>query len=315
MAERCERDQWHVDDLDWSVPPRPMSREQEEAVVQYFTDMAGIEMLAGELFRAQQQRVQDPLLKKIFASFVVDEERHAAIGARLAQHYDVHRYRTYVENPHLTAFRPHFVAAIRAVSAEVANAYITGGELLLDVALLRSLNDYVDDDMSHQAMHLINRDESRHIAMDFYMVEMYASPEGQRILAAEKRGVRDAAHAAWRLGNLLWHAAPFFQDVFFEPLARVDPSGSRMKQAFKRLQLLGRRDHVCERPFWRFVASGRWLYENRVTGPLIGGVAQRVAGLPDDLMKNLYDEQELQRALGMSLEDLTEETVGLKYAS
>jgi len=52
MLEKCVRDQWSVDDLDWSVPPPQLSREKEEAVVQYFTDMAGIELLAGALFES-----------------------------------------------------------------------------------------------------------------------------------------------------------------------------------------------------------------------------------------------------------------------
>ena len=40
-----------------------------------------------------------------------------------------------------------------------------------------ALDDYVADEMSHSAMHLINRDESRHIAIDFHMTEKYSSDE------------------------------------------------------------------------------------------------------------------------------------------
>jgi len=313
MVERCERDQWSIQDLDWSVKPRPMARDEEEAIVQYFTDMAGIEMLAGELFRVQEQRTDDPQLKQIFHSFVKDEIRHAAVAARLANHYDVHHYRTYIENPHLTRFRPFFVDALKQVSAEVANAYITGGELLLDVALLRSLNDYVHDDMSQQAMDVINRDESRHIAMDFHMVEYYASENYQEWLSTQpKPGLGQWARASWAISNLLYHAGPFFEGVFFAPLGRVDPSGKRMREAFKRLQLLGARDRVKDRPFWRAVAFGRFAFSNPFVGPAIGKVAQRVAGLPDSLMQHLYDDAELQAARRASLDALVEETLALK---
>ena len=44
--------QWKVSDLDWSRTPRPMSAEAEGAIVQLFTDMAGIERLAAALFVA-----------------------------------------------------------------------------------------------------------------------------------------------------------------------------------------------------------------------------------------------------------------------
>ena len=41
MLDKCIRDQWSIDDLDWTVPPPQLPRDKEEAVVQYFTDMAG----------------------------------------------------------------------------------------------------------------------------------------------------------------------------------------------------------------------------------------------------------------------------------
>src|ERR1700761_8205288 len=64
MFEMCRRDQWAVDDLDWTHRPRPMGRDDEITIVQYFTDMAGIERLAAALFREQERRVTDPVLKE-----------------------------------------------------------------------------------------------------------------------------------------------------------------------------------------------------------------------------------------------------------
>src|ERR1700733_9608729 len=123
MLEKCIRDQWSLDDLDWSVPPPPMSRDKEEAIVQAFTDMAGIELLAAALFDVQRRKAADPTLEKIFASFVIDEQRHSAVAKQLAKHYDVHRYRSYKESPSLTKFRPHFLAVVEEALPELANAY------------------------------------------------------------------------------------------------------------------------------------------------------------------------------------------------
>ena len=85
MLELCRRDQWNADDLDWTVKPRAMSRDDEIAIVQYFTDMAGIELLAGALFQVQRDKTDDPTLKKIFSTFVADEKRHARPLCRLDQ--------------------------------------------------------------------------------------------------------------------------------------------------------------------------------------------------------------------------------------
>src|SRR5438034_4455205 len=93
MLDKCIRDQWSIDDLDWSVPPPAMTRDKEAAIVQAFTDMAGIELLAGALFDVQRRKTAEPTLHKIFSTFVADEKRHAAVASRLAQHYDVNHYR------------------------------------------------------------------------------------------------------------------------------------------------------------------------------------------------------------------------------
>src|SRR3982750_1724115 len=93
MLDKCVRDQWSITDLDWSLSPPQMPRAKEEAVVQYFIDMTGIELLAGALFDVQRKTATDPTLMKIFSTFVADEKRHAAVAARLAQHYNVHHYR------------------------------------------------------------------------------------------------------------------------------------------------------------------------------------------------------------------------------
>jgi hypothetical protein len=93
MLERCRRDQWSVSDLDWTRRPREMSREDEIAIVQLFTDMAGIERLAGALVRAQERRARDDRLRAIFATFVRDET--AIAQAADAADSDVHHHRHY----------------------------------------------------------------------------------------------------------------------------------------------------------------------------------------------------------------------------
>jgi len=314
MLQKCVRDQWRVDDLDWTVPPPDLPREKEEAVVQYFTDMEGIEHLAAALFEAQGRKTADPTLRKIFATFVADENRHAAVAARLARHYDVHRYRTYAQHESLARFRPHFLAAIEHLPPEIANGYVTAGELLLDVALLRSLDDYVDDAMSHQAMELINRDESRHIAIDFHMTEVYSSDE---FLAARKRRPKpplvDRARGAWAMGNMLWFAAPFLRQVFLEPLDTTDPTGRRLREAFKRIQLLTNKPTVARLPLSRFTLVLQDVYNHPVAGPLFGRLVLRMLGADERIARILYTQEELARSRRMSFDELAEDALAAKY--
>jgi len=315
MLKKCHSEQWSVGDLDWDRPPKPMSADDERAIVQYFTDMAGIERLAGALFEEQRKRAEDPVLEEIFATFVRDELRHAHVAQMLADYYDVHHYEHYQTNQHLLRFAPHFVNAIRYLSNEIANAYITSGELILDIALLRSINDYVDDAMSHEAMDRVNRDESRHIAIDFHMVEYYCSDE--YIRKWKKRPSlppAERARAAWAFSCMLWFAAPFFKAVFFEPMDRVDPDGKRMMEAFRRIQLLSRRNRVKSRPFVRFMLTLQDLYNTPIVGKALGRVLRRTIGIDPRFIVQLYSEVELERANAMSFDALAEEALGLKYA-
>jgi hypothetical protein len=315
MLEKCVRDQWSIDDLDWTVAPPALPREKEEAVVQYFIDMAGIELLAGALFDVQRRKTDDKTLEKIFSTFVADEKRHSAVAAKLARYYDVHHYRDYVESPSLTAFRPHFLNVVEQASPEIANAYITAGELILDVALLRSLDDYVDDQMSHQAMHLINRDESRHIAIDFHMTETYTSDEHLAAIRARKWPTpREMIHGTRAIVTMMWHAKPFLQQVFIAPMDRTDPSGRRLQEAFKRVQLVLRKHTVARTPFSKFMIGAQSAYNHPVLGKIFGPILLRALGAEDRAARILFTQEELRRTQQMSFEELAEEALAAKFS-
>jgi hypothetical protein len=313
MLDKCRREQWRIDDLDWSGAPRTMSRDDEIAIVQYFTDMAQIERLAGALFREQERKVEDETLKKIFRTFVADEERHAQSAERLARYYDVHKYKTYKTNPHLAAFFPRFLQTIRFMPPDIANVYITTGELILDVALLRSINDHVNDTMSQSAMDLINRDESRHIAVDYHMIEYYASDAYEEKLASmPKQPLREQARAAVAFAGMMWFAGPFIRDVFFKPMEVVDPSGKRLKEAFKRVQLLSSKPTVQRRPFSKFMLKMQELYQQPLIRRAIGPVLERAVGVQGSMMMRLINDEEEARAREMSFDELAQEALNAK---
>lgn len=316
MLDKCRREQWRADDLDWNGRPRPMSRDDELAIVQYFTDMAGIERLAQALFAEQARRAEDPTLEAIFQSFVVDEERHADVAERLARFYDVHHYQRYEQSRALRRFAPRFVEMTRFLSPEIANGYITAGELILDVALLRSINDHVRDEMSQAAMDLVNRDESRHIAVDFHMVEYYGSAEyGAKLGTEPPRSLSTRIRATWALAAMLWHAAPFFRAVFFVPMSHVDPTGRRLRDAFKRIQLVTAKPTFRRSRFVAFMAGLQDAYNER---PLVrmffGRLIERILGIGPEVLTRLFDEDERRRAAAMSFDDMAQDALAAKYA-
>jgi hypothetical protein len=313
MLRMCHEGQWQVGDLDWTQRPRSMTRDDERAVVQYFTDMAQIERLAGALFVEQERRAQEPVLKEIFATFVTDEMRHSHVAQMLADHYDVHRYEVYRTSPSLERFFPHFVDAIRHLSDDVANAYITSGELILDIALLRSIDDFVADPLSAQAMELINRDESRHIAVDYHMVGFYATDAYRaKKRAAPKRSAAEHAAGARAFAMMTLWGRPFFRDVFFAPMQHVDPTGKRLREAIKRMQLLGSKPGLAALPLMRFWTTMMDLYNHPRAGRRAKAAIARLVGSEPELMERLVTEDDLARAAKMSFDELAEDALGAK---
>ncbi len=316
MMNRCRREQWSLDAVSWDAPVPAKSPAMEEAVVQCFTDMAGIERLAAALFEEQARRAESPTLRRIFESFVADERRHAEAALRLATRHDVRRLRHYAVRPALTRFAESFVDAVRHLPADVANAYIMVGELILDTALLRSLDDAVDDPVTREVMRLVNRDESRHIAVDFHMFDHYASEAYARRAAAQPpRPVAEQIAGAIALGRLLGHARPFFRQVFVDPMALVDPSGQRLKEAVKRLQIVLRRPGADRQPFVRFIGALFSAYQHRVVRAALGPALERLVGAPPELLRRLYSERDLRRAAAMTMDELAAEALAERRAA
>ncbi len=161
-------------------------------------------------------------------------------------------------------------------------------------------------------MRLINRDESRHIAIDYYMVGYYSSPEWTaRKAARTKKRARDHARAAWTFVSMLRYGQPFFRDVFFQPMKHIDPSGVRMREAFKRLQLLGAKPATMNTWFGAFMRTLQDGYNDPRIGAVLGPAIGRIVGV-GDFMRVLYSQDEERRAAAMSYEELADEALGVK---
>src|SRR6185369_14771376 len=138
---------------------------------------------------------------------------HAA--ARLADHFDVNHYQVYTPSLPMLRFIPYFTSAIDSLHPAFATSFILTGELILDMALLRALNVYIDDPLSRAVVEKINQDESRHLAIDMHMTEYFAS-------AGRAGNVNPWLDRNW-WAVLTW-APGFFAEVFFRPMQRFDPS-------------------------------------------------------------------------------------------
>ena len=93
----------------------------------------------------------------------------------------------------------------------------------------------------------------------------------------------------------------------------TDPSGERLIEAFKRIQLLGDRPGFGQRPFARFIKTVQRLFNdprvNAVAGPLLA----RILGADPRVIRTLYTADEKRRADAMTIDQLADEALAAKY--
>lgn len=170
-------------------------------------------------------------------------------------------------------------------------------------------------------MHLINRDESRHIAIDFRMTELYCSDEYLAQIRERRRQRRrwrmtlgETARATRKVATMMWYAKPFLQQVFLAPMDRTDPSGRRVQEAFKRIQLVMRKPTVARTPFSRFIIGAQAAYNRPLARRVLGPLLLRALGADARAARIMFTPEELARSQQMTFEELAEEALAAKYS-
>jgi hypothetical protein len=95
---------------------------------------------------------------------------------------------------------------------------------------------------------------------------------------------------------------------------RTDPSGRRVQEAFKRIQLLMRKPTVARAPFSKLMIKMQELYNHPIIGKLLGRVLLRMLGAEDRAARILFTPEELARTQQMSFDELAEDALSAKYS-
>jgi hypothetical protein len=104
--------------------------------------------------------------------------------------------------------------------------------------------------------------------------------------------------------------------VFFETMDVVDPGSKRLREAFKRIQLLGAKPAARRSKFVKLLHFMQGAYsESAVVRVVFGRFIARFFGVREDVIQTLYTEAERRRAERMSFDELASETLAAKYAA
>ncbi|MCV7382643.1 reductase [Mycolicibacter longobardus] len=259
MLTKIKDRQWALADIDWDAPGAELIRpEMVPKLKKFMADLCWIENIGARGFAAMARKAPTPALAEIYRYFHAEEQRHANAELALMKRWGM------LDDGEMPEPNVNIRLAMQWLDdysddlpLSVLGTVIPMLEVALDGALLKFLLDEVDDPVCHQVFEKINNDESRHIAVDFEVLEMIGHA-GLRKLAIEFVGT--VASPSLIVGALI--SVPLLNRVRNEVIGMgLDPH--RLYSALMRFRQFGERGtHTWRVPTYQIVKHYAALVAN-----------------------------------------------------
>src|SRR5690348_12956304 len=183
MLAKIKDRQWALADIDWNAPGADLiTDEQRPQLKAFMADLCWIENIGARGFAALAKKAPTPTLAEIYRYFHAEEQRHANAELALMKRWGM------LDDGELPEPNVNIRLAIDwldtysdGMPLSVLDTVIPMLEVALDGALLKFLLDTVEDPVCHQVFEKINNDESRHIAVDFEVLEMIGHATARKL--------------------------------------------------------------------------------------------------------------------------------------
>lgn len=197
MLKTIQAKQWSLADVDWDAPgAETMTDELRARLRPFMADLVWIEHLGVRGFAALATKAPTPTLRTIYQYFQAEELKHANAELALMKRWGMLDEDGSVPKPNINVRM-----AIKLLDAHGDDLPLPGLcaliallECGLDGALVKFLLDEVEDPVCHEVFRHINSDESRHLVVDFQVLELVgASVQSQQFLKNVGGGLKPAA--------------------------------------------------------------------------------------------------------------------------
>jgi hypothetical protein len=174
MLATIKERQWALADIDWAAPGAELiTEEQKPKLKAFMADLVWIENIGARGFAAMAKKAPDPTLAEIYRYFHAEEQKHANAELALMHRWDMLADDEVPEpNVNIRLAIEWLDTFADRMSLSVLGTVIPMLEVALDGALLKFLLEEVHDPVCHAAFRKINADESRHIAVDFHVLDL-----------------------------------------------------------------------------------------------------------------------------------------------
>lgn len=183
MLQKIKDRQWALADIDWEAPgTETISDEFRPKLKAFMADLCWIENVGARGFAAMAKKAPTPTIAEIYRYFHAEEQRHANAELALMKRWGM------LEDGEVPEPSVNIRMAIEWLDTyaddmplSVLGTVIPMLEVALDGALLKFLLEEVHDPVCHQVFEKINNDESRHIAVDFAVLDMIGHARARKL--------------------------------------------------------------------------------------------------------------------------------------
>ncbi len=252
MLAKIKDRQWALADIDWDAPgAETIDDDFRPKLKAFMADLCWIENVGARGFAAMATKAPTPTIAEIYRYFHAEEQRHANAELALMKRWDM------LDDDELPEPSVNIRLAIEWLDRyaddmplSVLGTVIPMLEVALDGALLKFLLDEVPDPVCQQVFEKINNDESRHIAVDFAVLDLIGHAKARR-LAIEFVG--NVASPGLIIGAIMY--IPLLNRMR-NNIVGMGLQPERLYAAMNRFEKLGERgEHTQRVPLYQVV---RW---------------------------------------------------------
>lgn len=243
MLEKIKDRQWALADIDWEAPgAETISDEFRPKLKAFMADLCWIENIGARGFAALAKKAPTPTIAEIYRYFHAEEQRHANAELALMKRWGMLDDGEMPEpNVNIRLAMDWLDRYADDMPLSVLGTVIPMLEVALDGALLKFLLEEVEDPVCHRVFEKINNDESRHIVVDFEVLDLIGHATARR-LAIEFVGT--VATPALILGAIMY--VPLLNRIRNE-IVGMGLEPDRLYNAVKRFKHLGERGETTSR--------------------------------------------------------------------
>ncbi|RJO70136.1 ferritin-like domain-containing protein [Nocardia panacis] len=184
MLRKIKDRQWALADIDWDAPgAETIGPDLHARLKPFMTDLMWIENVGARGFAAMAKKAPTETLREIYRYFHAEEQKHANAELALMRRWGMLDGEEIPQpNVNVKLVIDFLDRYADEMSMSFLGTVIPMLEVALDGALIKFIVDEIEDPVCQEAFKRINSDESRHLAVDFAVMDLLGHTALRKLL-------------------------------------------------------------------------------------------------------------------------------------